>query len=430
MGAARGLIVARHLIAAAVVVFTCVVASSFGYGLLLLWRGPARAGEGGVGRPAPLAPDVMAVLERSAEHMAKGEVEQAILGYRRVLTLGPSLEAQLGLAEGEWKAGRQDEAVREYERVLRLDPRNTTALRRVARAYTGRRETWEKAEARHREYLAQVPGDAEGWLALGRVLSWRGNAAGAVEIYARPDVRPLLTAEDRRNHAFALVQLGRGPEAEPTLQAVARSNPSDVDATLSLAGLHASRGQWESALPLYRVALERRPDDLQANLDYGRALVATGNPAAAVAPLEKAARGRPGSADAGVAYARVLRAAGDLQRADAEFERVVPLLDGEPEVEREYADLLMQRKRHSKAVVYYRQALGHGLRDERLLLGLAGALAASGRPSEALPHLQDAYALGRSPRVGLDLARLYRRLHQDERALAVLAEIERAAGPR
>jgi tetratricopeptide (TPR) repeat protein len=90
----------------------------------------------------------------------------------------------------------------------------------------------------------------------------------------------------------------------------------------------------------------------------------------------------------------------------------------------------MQRKRHSKAAGYYRRALGHGLRDERLLVGLAGALAASGRPSEALPHLQDAYALGRSPRVGLDLARLYRRLHQDERALAVLAEIERAAGPR
>jgi tetratricopeptide (TPR) repeat protein len=309
----------RHAIAAAVLAFAVVVFSSFAYGLLLLWRGPARTGEGQVGRPAPLPPDVMAVLERSAEQMARGEVEQAILGYRRVLTLGPSLEALLGLAQGEWKAGREEEAVREYERVLRLDPRNATALLRTAHAYAARRETWEKAEARYREYLGEAPGAAEAWLALGRVLSWRGNAAAAVEIYARPDVQPLLTAEDRRAQALALVQLGRGGEAEPTLEAVARSNPSDIDTKLSLAGLHASRRQWESALPLYREALQRRPDDLQANLDHGRALLATGNPAAALAPLEKAARGRPGSAEAGVAYARALRAAGDLQRADAEF---------------------------------------------------------------------------------------------------------------
>ena len=423
------MIAPRPLIASAFVVFASVVSTSFAYGLLLLWRGPARPREGAEGRPAALPPDVVALLERSAERMKKGEVEQAILGYRRVLTLGPSLDAQLGLAEGEWRAGRQDEAVREYERVLRLDPYNPTALQRLARAYAGHRETWEQAEARYREYLAHAPGDAEAWLGLARVLSWRGNAAAAVEVYARDDVQPLLTPEDRRNHALALVQAGRGKEAEPMLGGLARSNPEDVDVTLSLGGLHAARSDWERALPLYRAALERRPDDPKANVTYGQGLLAVKEYKAALGPLEKATRGLPSSAEAGIAYARALRGAGDLKRADAQFERVIPLMGEDAAVEREYADLLMERKGHANATRYYRRAMDHGLKDERLLAGLAGALSADGKPREALPFLEEAYALRPSDRLGFELARLYKRLGQNERALKLLAEIQSARSP-
>lgn len=418
----------RHLIASGVAVFTSIVSASFAYGVLLLWQGPARPREGAEGRPAALPPDVMALLERSSGSMKKGEVEQAILGYRRVLTLGPSLDAQLGLSEGEWRAGRLEEAVREYERVLRLDPRNATALRRLAQAYAGRRDTWEQAEARYREYLAQAPSDAEAWLGLARVLSWRGEGAAAAEVYARDDVQPLLTPEDRRNYAFALVKAGRGREAEPMLGGMARSNPADVDVTLSLGGLHASRSDWERALPLYKSALEHRPEDPRANLTYGQGLLAVKDYKSALGPLEKAARGLPASAEAGIAYARALRGAGDLKRADAEFERVMPRIDRDAAVEREYADLLMERKSYSKGAAYYQRALEHGLRDERLLAGLAGALSADGKPKEALPHLEEAYALRHNERVGLELARLYKRLGQNDRALQLLAEIESAQG--
>src|SRR5215470_7476161 len=151
----------RQLIAAALVGFTTVVSASFAYGFLLLYRGPKGLREGAEGHLAPLPPDVRALLERSAAAMKKGEVEQAILGYRRVLTLGPSLEALLGLAEGESRAGRGPEATAEYERALRLEPGNARALLPLARAYADRRESWEQSEARYREYLAQVPGDAE-----------------------------------------------------------------------------------------------------------------------------------------------------------------------------------------------------------------------------------------------------------------------------
>jgi tetratricopeptide (TPR) repeat protein len=421
---------ARRLLAASLVLFLSVVGTSFAYGVLLLVRGPSRPSDSTEGRPLPLPPDVAALLERSNERLKSGDVEQALLGYRRVLAQGPHLEAQLGLAEGEWRAGRQDVAIGEYERVLSLDPRNRTALRRLAQAYAGRRETWERAEALYREYLAQVSGDAEAWLNLARVLTWRGRHDAAAEVYARVDLQPLLTAEDRRSYALGLAAIGRGKEAEPMLAALARSNPADVDVSLTLGGLHASRADWGPALPLYRAALERRPDDPQANLTYGQGLLALQDYKAAVEPLQKAARALPSRPEVVLAFARALRGAGDLKRADAQFERAVALLGADPSVEREYGDLLVERKRYSEAVRHYRGALDHGLKDERLLAGIAGALSAGGKPAEALPYLEEAYALRPDPRLGMDLARLYKRLGRSDRALEILAQIERGQGSR
>jgi len=421
---------ARLVMAAFLGAFLSVVGTSFGYGVFLLVRGPSRASSTAEARPAALPPDVVALLKHSDEQLKKGEVEQALLGYRRVLAQEPHLEAQLGLAGGEWQAGRRDVAVGEYERVLRLDPRNQTALLRLAQAYAERRETWERAEVCYREYLAQVPADAESWLSLARLLSWRRKPGAAAEIYARPELEPLLTAEDRKSYALDLAAVGRGKEAEPMLVGLARSNPRDADVAMTLGGLHASRADWEAALPLYRAALERRPDDPQANLTYGQGLLALADYKGALAPLDKAARALPSQAEAQLAYARALRGAGDLKGADAQFERVVPLLGSDAAVEREYADLLVERKRYADAAGYYGRALDHGLRDERLLAGIAGALAASGKPGEALPYLEEAYAIRKDDRLGLELARLYGRLGRNNQALAILAEIERRPGSR
>jgi tetratricopeptide (TPR) repeat protein len=415
----------KHLLAVSVVVFLGIESAAFGYGLLLLARGPSHAREGVAARPAALPPDVVALLQGSADHMKKGEVEQAILGYRRALTLGPSREVLLGLAEGEARAGRIETAIAEYERVVRLDPRNPTALLQLGRAYAGRSQTWELSEARYREYLALVPGDPEAWLGLARVLTWRGRSSAA-EIYARAEIQPFLTDEDRRNQGLALVQRGQHQEAEPILRGIARSDPQDIDVLLSLGGVHASRRDWERALPLYRAALVRRPDDPQANLAYGQGLLAGGDSKAALAPLEKAARLLPASREAGLAYARALRTAGQPQKAEAAFERILPALANEPEAHREYADLLVERRRYGKAIEHYRWALDHGLKDARLLVALGGALSSDGKPKDALPFLEEAYVIEPSDRLGLELARLYRRLGRNDRALAVLAQIQGA----
>ncbi len=404
--------------------FGAVVSSSFAYGLYLLVRvphaAPARAPRSEL-RPA----DVEALLGRARAHLEKREVEQALLAYRRSLFARPSLEAQIGLAEGEEMAGREDLAVDEFDRVLRLDPRNATALLQLARIQSGRRPTWPDAEKHYRTYLTVRPDDAEGQLGLARLLAWQGRTAEALDLYGRETVQARLATSDRRDYALALVTAGRQAEAEPLLESIVKSAPEDRDVALALAGIHASRGQWDSALPLYRGLLDRRPDDPAVNLAWGQGLLGRGEHARALDPLGRAARARPSDPDAALAYARAARGAGQLGLADTQFDRAVALDFRNPSVAREYADLLMERRNYRKAEGLYRRARASGLGDDRLLVALGGALAANDKPEEAVTLLEEVYARQPSDRLALELARLYRKLGRNERALELLARIGR-----
>jgi len=415
----------RGFLGAFAAVFLVVVSSSFGYGLFLLTQG--REGGPDVDEAGAALPtlDVPALLARGRGHMEKGEVEQGILAYRRVLAATPSaVEALFGLAEGERLAGREAVAGEEYERVLRADPRHAPALLRVAHLYAGRQETWADAGDRYRRYLELKPADAEARLGLARVLAWSGRAAEAVALYSDGAVQALFTPQDRRDHALALLEAGRPAEAEPLLAALSAEAPQDVDLQRARAGVFAARQEWDTAVPMYREVLQHRPDDPHANLAYGQGLMALRDYRGAVGPLSRAASRLPSHADAHLAYARTLRTVGDLKAAEREFERAMALIRDQPETAREYADLLMERRSYGKAEDWYRRALSGGIRDERLLLGLGGALSAGGKPREALPFLEEAYRRQPSDRLALDLARLYRRLGQNERALQLLATVQ------
>jgi predicted Zn-dependent protease len=332
-------------------------------------------------------------------------------------------EALLGLADGELKAGREEVAAREFERVVRVDPRNPAVLLELARLDSHHKETWERAESRYRSYLELKPDDAEARLSLARLLIWEGRSAGAVEGFSRDSVRQLLTPKDQRDYALALVKAGRTGEAEPLLKKLLLASPEDPDLALAVGGLAAARGDWPEALPLFKNALKSRPEDPQVNLAYGQGLLATKEYAAALPPLEIASKTR--RPEAGLAFARALRGAGD-RRAEAEYEAVVPQLAADAEVAREYGDLLMERRAYAKAETAYRSAMAHGLRDDRLLLSLSRALDGNGRPKEAASFYEEVYARQPTDRLAYEMARLYKKLGRNDRALELLSDIERS----
>src|SRR5437867_4131665 len=85
--------------------------SVLGCGLYLLWRGPVVALAAPKAAPStPPSAGVPGSLSAARRHLKAGEIEQAIVAYRHILTASPAFEAQLGLAEGERLAGRDDVA--------------------------------------------------------------------------------------------------------------------------------------------------------------------------------------------------------------------------------------------------------------------------------------------------------------------------------
>jgi Flp pilus assembly protein TadD len=194
---------------------------------------------------------------------------------------------------------------------------------------------------------------------------------------------------------------------------------------MQLAGLHVARGDSTGALVLYRSVLERRPQDARAHLAYGLGLLSLDDHAAALPHLAQAARALPGNGDAVLGHARALRGTHDFKKAAPEFERALRLVPSDAELHREFADLLLERRDHGKAATHYRKALSLGLKDQRLLVALASALSSDGKPREALPYLEEAYARQPNDRLAYELAKLYQRTGRNDRALALLRKLEK-----
>jgi len=421
---------ARQILAPLLATFMLGVGATFGYGFYLVFRTaqPQRSAGRPSSGPALTTVELQTELQQAGHSLKAGKVEQAILAYRRVLAEVPSVDAHLGLADAELRAGRETLAAREFERVLELDRRNPTALRQLGAIGSREPRTWALAEERYRAYLAVKPDDAEARLALARLLAWQAKSAAACEMYSDRRVAPLMTVDDRRSYAFALAATGRTREAETLTRELLVLQPGDHDLTAQLAGMYAARREWKAAVPLYRSLVQRRPDDPRLQLAYGHGLAALGDTSAAVEPLGKAARAMPADADAGLAYARALRAVGDADGAVREFERVLTVGPRSAAVRRELGDLLMERRDYGGAERHYRVALDLGVRDVRLLASLAGALDANGKPEEAVPLAEEAYARRPTSRLGFELAKLYQKIGRARDAARLLQKIERDSG--
>jgi len=299
-------------------------------------------------------------------------------------------------------------------------------LLQLGRIYSHQRDTWGLSEGKFKEYLRVKPGDAEAQLQLARVFVWQRKAKEAAEVYSLPAVSALMTPQDFKEYAFALVRAGREKEGETLLRRLTVQRPTDSEIQEQLASIYASRKDWDSALPIYQSLLQREPNNARWNLTYGGGLLASHRYAAALEPLEKAVRSNPSNGEAGLALARAWKGSGNLKKSAQEFARVLPQYDSDAAIVREYADLLLEKRDYRGAEKSYKDAMKLGLRDQKLILGLAGALQGTGKSREALPFLREAFAAQPTDRLGLELARTLRKLGYSKEALEVLAKVEAA----
>jgi len=273
----------------------------------------------------------LVLFERGRVAQARGEAQQAVESFRRVVALRPqagNAYYQLGLSYRQ--LGREEEAraalsKRDVGRLELEDPR----LDALSQEATGHR------------VLNRLGNEA--FLA--------GRYEEAVESFlAALEVDPTQTRV-RANLAAALSRLGRMEEAEAQLRQANRLDPEDPRALFNLGSLLVKKGELEEARSSYERAIQ---------LD-------------------------PSAADAIFNLANLLRRSGNLQEATEGYRRVVELDPGASRARFALALTLILQEEWERSIQGLRKAV-RLLPAERPLQGLlVRALAASTDPSVRQP---------------------------------------------
>ena len=346
-------------------------------------------------------------------------------GHRPILILAARLWLRVGLAAA-LTAAPAAVALGQPEPPVPIPDPDTSAMEPQVR---------EKV-ARQRDLVAEDPGSAEVWAALGRTLQAHGLEPEADAAYLRAeeldpaDFRwPYLRAATLRNirPEDALAAAGRAAELRPGYAPI----------HLLAAELLEEAGRVEAAMDRYRRALETAPDSALAELGIGRLLLRRGELEAARERLERAAalapragpvraalaqlHTRQGDAEAARRAAgaarelpdvvpmddplltgvwdeavsargtqqRALRAeaAGDLEAAEALYDHLVGLHPGDPDILHNFGNLYVRTRRFGEAAERFREALEARPDHVAARVNLGSALLMLGQRDEAMDHL-------------------------------------------
>ncbi len=183
----------------------------------------------------------------------RGQVDDAIVQYRKALEIKSDYEAHNNLGLALAGRGQIVEAIVHYQKALEIKPDHFPAHFNLGLALAGRGQ-FEEAITHYRMALEIKPDDVEAHHSLAAALACRGQVAEAIVHYRK-------VLEIKPDHVDALNNLG-----------------------LALAG----RGQVEEAIAHYRMALEIKPDYLPLHYNLGLALAGRGQVDEALEHYQKA----------------------------------------------------------------------------------------------------------------------------------------------
>jgi tetratricopeptide (TPR) repeat protein len=212
-----------------------------------------------------------------------------------------------------------------------------------------------------------------------------GKDAEAIPEYRKVlEIQPGLF-EAELNLGIVLVRQKRAGEALPLLQSAAEKKPKDFRTVFYLAEATFAGGDYPKAEELYRSATELDPKSPQAQLGLGRAML------------------------------RQDRLADGAEH----FRQAVALDASFRDALLELAALYEKHKQPSEAIAIYQQFPDDAGARERL----GELLIETGKPAEAIPHLEWAVAKSPTPANRLALAMAYVRGGQTEKAMPLLEQV-------
>ena len=332
------------------------------------------------------------------------------------------------------------EAARQAEAAAELAPDNPDALRALAQSHLALADGDPRSLAAAIVALERVrdltPWDLQTMIPLGQIYLQQGKPEHAAQVFAEaadhtPDSRIVFSML-----ADALRAAGRDEDAAAALERLLVLDPGALEARVSLARLHARRGDAARAVAVLREAPEAVRDAAEINGELAWQLYRGEDFEGALAAAEASLEADPGNRWFKLVHALAL---GGVGRTGEALDGIAELRSDDPEnleLVRAAAGLLERDGRPEDAARLYEDLLGRldGADAERSLvertrLLLAGVQARSDQPEEAVKTLTPLLASD-DPELRRDATIAYADLlHQAGRTRDALAVLRRGEAP-
>ncbi len=219
------------------------------------------------------------------------------------------------------------------------------------------------------------------------------------------------------NLALANSMLGKPAEAIAGYKKVLELQPGVYEAQLNLGIVLIGEKRSAEALPYLEAASSQKPKDVRSHLYLSRALFDTGAFEKAAQSYQATLELDPTSAPAELGLGRALARENRLPEADPHFRHAAELNPSYRDGLLELASLYEKADRNAEAIALYKEFPDNAGARERMGL----LLLQSGQAADAIPQLEAAVKQSPTSANRLALAQAYRKNHEPEKAVPLLA---------
>ncbi len=335
-------------------------------------------------------------------------------------------EAKALLAFGEFRMlgaqNRWDEAVAALERALKFDPQSEYLQLTMAEAHLHRQQP-EQAISLLMMLENKRPGSVAVQQLLGDALSLQQKYQPAIDHFNRALELDPGNSNVQLRLALALSRLGRNDEAISVLEELLTLHPDASVAQLALARLYLTNKQPDKAAATYRQLIAQQPAAYQPVLEYGKILEEHDVPAA-IDLYRDFLEENPRAAAVRQQLAQVYLTQDQMDDALTQLQFLRQQYPDNPRVAGQIGLIQLELKNWAAAEKEFRWLVNFSEKERKDYYYLAMALAEQQKIDEAIAALEELMDdMTEYPAAALQLAYLYQKTGQDDRAVTFLEKM-------
>ncbi len=311
-------------------------------------------------------------FESGEKYFAEGKYREAAIQYSNAVQVDSRFaQAHYQLGEAYLKLGDQNRAFQELSRTVELDHDNYRAHTDLANLLIGSRDPDDQIAAKsHLDFLrAQQPNNPETHEAWANYYGSQNNNAAALQ-----EMQQATAVDPSRSESYLLLAIlqfrsNLPDEAEANFKKATELDPKAMNAQLTLGSFYQERNRLPEAEQQFRHAIDVDPKSPAPRAALVRVLVQENKKDEAESFLRQTKKDLPENPEAyrmlGEFYFQVL---GDLDKATAEFASLHDQHPKDPEVKRNYIQLLILKNRLDEAARLNDEILKVNPRDVSALI--------------------------------------------------------------